>query len=153
MREALRRRMLVKMAGEVGAKLEDTAEQRLEKMKQDLETLKQKLEGAWLGTERESQDACNDTALAGRSVAVEVRGGRGVSSLHGMGPAIDGTAARLCPAGGAGGSDRGREPLPRDPGHQGGAAGGRHGRGRVPPLRSRFSRRGADERKALAARE
>jgi DNA-binding transcriptional MerR regulator len=40
MREALRRRMLVKMAGEVGAKLEDTADQRLEKMKQDLETLK-----------------------------------------------------------------------------------------------------------------
>ena len=49
MREALRRRMLVKMAGEVGAKLEDTAEQRLEKMKQDLETIRQKLEGAWLG--------------------------------------------------------------------------------------------------------
>ena len=49
MREALRRRMLVKMAEEVGAKLEDTAEQRLEKMKQDLETLKQKLEGAWMG--------------------------------------------------------------------------------------------------------
>jgi hypothetical protein len=49
MREALRRRMLVKMAGEVGAKLEDTAEQRLEKMKQDLETIRQKLEGTWLG--------------------------------------------------------------------------------------------------------
>ena len=49
MREGLRRRMLVKMAGEVGAKLEDTAELRLEKMKQDLETLKQKLEGAWPG--------------------------------------------------------------------------------------------------------
>ena len=49
MREALRRRMLEKMAGEVGVKLEDTAEQRLEKMKQDLETIKQKLEGAWLG--------------------------------------------------------------------------------------------------------
>ena len=49
MREALRRRMLVKMAGEVGAKLEDTAEQRLEKMKQDLETITQKLEGAWSG--------------------------------------------------------------------------------------------------------
>ena len=48
-REALRRRMLVKMAGELGAKLEDTAEQRLEKMKQDLETLTQKLEGAWSG--------------------------------------------------------------------------------------------------------
>ena len=109
--------------------------------------------GGLVGALRRGHDACNDTALAGRSVAVEVRGGRGVSSLHGMGPAIDGTAARLCPAGGAGGSDRGREPLPRDPGHQGGAAGGRHGRGRVPPLRSRFSRRGADERKALAARE
>ena len=49
MREGLRRRMLVKMMGEVGAKLEDTAEMRLEKMKQDLETLKQKLEGAWPG--------------------------------------------------------------------------------------------------------
>lgn len=49
MREALRRRMLVKMAGEVGAKLEDTAELKVEKMKQDLETLKQKLEGAWFG--------------------------------------------------------------------------------------------------------
>ena len=36
---------------------------------------------------------------------------------------------------------------------KGRVAGGRHGRGRVPPLRSRFSRRGADERKALAARE
>jgi hypothetical protein len=49
MREALRRRMLVKMAGEVGAKLEGTAEQQMEKMEQDLETLKQKLEGAWFG--------------------------------------------------------------------------------------------------------
>jgi hypothetical protein len=49
MREALRRRMLVKMAEEVGAKLEDTADQQMEKMKQDLETIKQKLEGAWMG--------------------------------------------------------------------------------------------------------
>ena len=49
MREALRRRMLVKMAGEVGAKLEDTAELKVEKMKQDLETLKEKVEGAWIG--------------------------------------------------------------------------------------------------------
>ena len=49
MREALRRRMLVKMAGGVGAKLEDAAELKVEKMKQDLETLKQKLEGAWFG--------------------------------------------------------------------------------------------------------
>ncbi len=49
MRVALRRRMLVKMAGEVGAKLEETAELKVEKMKQDLETLKQKLEGAWIG--------------------------------------------------------------------------------------------------------
>ena len=49
MREALRRRMLVKMAGEVGAKLENTAEQQMEKMEQDLETLKQKLDGAWMG--------------------------------------------------------------------------------------------------------
>ena len=37
------------MAGEVGAKLEDTTEERLEGFKQDLETLKQKLEGAWFG--------------------------------------------------------------------------------------------------------
>jgi len=49
MRQALRRRMLVKMEGEVGAKLEDTAEEHLEKMKQDLETMKQKLEGSWFG--------------------------------------------------------------------------------------------------------
>ncbi len=49
MRESLRRRMLVKMAGEVGAKLEDTAEEKAEKMRQDLETLKTKLEGAWFG--------------------------------------------------------------------------------------------------------
>jgi hypothetical protein len=49
MREALRRRLLVKMAGEVGAKLEDTADLKVEKMTQDLETLKQKLEGAWFG--------------------------------------------------------------------------------------------------------
>ncbi len=49
MREALRRRMLVKIAEEVGAKLEDTAEQRAEKMNQDLETLRQKVEGAWIG--------------------------------------------------------------------------------------------------------
>jgi len=49
MREALRRRMLVKMAGEVGAKLEDTTEERLEGLKQDWETLKQKWEGAWFG--------------------------------------------------------------------------------------------------------
>ena len=49
MREALRRRLLVKIAQEVGVKLEDTAEQRVEKMKQDLEALRQKLEGAWIG--------------------------------------------------------------------------------------------------------
>ena len=49
MREALRRRLLVKIAEEVGAKLEDAAEQRVEKMKQDLETIKQKVEGAWIG--------------------------------------------------------------------------------------------------------
>jgi hypothetical protein len=49
MREALRRRMLVQMAGKVGAKLENAAEQQMEKMQLDLETLKQKLEGAWLG--------------------------------------------------------------------------------------------------------
>ncbi len=49
MRESLRRRMLVKMADEIGAKLEGTAEEKLEKMKQDLEKIKQKLEGAWIG--------------------------------------------------------------------------------------------------------
>ena len=49
MRVALRRRMLVKIAQEVGAKLEDTAELRVEKMNQDLETLRQKVEGAWIG--------------------------------------------------------------------------------------------------------
>jgi hypothetical protein len=49
MREGLRRRMLVKMAGEVDAKLENTAEQQMEKLEQDLETLKQKLDGAWMG--------------------------------------------------------------------------------------------------------
>ena len=49
MREALRRRLLVKIAEQVGAKLEDTAEQRMEKMKQDLETIRQKVEGAWFG--------------------------------------------------------------------------------------------------------
>ena len=49
MREAMRRRLLVKIAQEVGVKLEDTAEQRVEKMKQDLEALRQKLEGAWFG--------------------------------------------------------------------------------------------------------
>jgi hypothetical protein len=49
MREALRRRTFVKIAEEVGAKLEDTAEQRAEKMKQDLETIRQKVEGAWFG--------------------------------------------------------------------------------------------------------
>ena len=49
MREALRRRMLVKMAEEVGAKLEDTAEQRLEKMKQDLETHKTEVGGGLSG--------------------------------------------------------------------------------------------------------
>ena len=75
--------------------------------------------------------------LLAAALLFQVAGGRGVSSLPGMGPAIDGAAARRHPAGGAGGSDRRRGPLPRDPGHQGGAAGGRHGRGRVPPLRSR----------------
>ena len=49
MREALRRRMLVQMAGTVGAKLEATAEEKVEKLKQDLETLKTKLEGALFG--------------------------------------------------------------------------------------------------------
>jgi len=49
MRVALRRRMLVKMAQEVGAKLETTAEDKVEKAKQDLETLKLKVQGAWIG--------------------------------------------------------------------------------------------------------
>ena len=49
MRVALRRRILVKIAEEVGAKLEETAELRVEKMTQDLETLREKLEGAWIG--------------------------------------------------------------------------------------------------------
>ena len=49
MRAALRRRILVKMAGEVGAKLEDTAELKVEKLKQDLETLKEKVQGVWIG--------------------------------------------------------------------------------------------------------
>ena len=38
-----------------------------------------------------------------------------MSSLHGMGPVIDGTAARFYPASGAGGADRRRAPLPRGP--------------------------------------
>ena len=41
--------MLVKMAGEIGAKLEDTAELKVEKVKQDLEKIKQKAEGALFG--------------------------------------------------------------------------------------------------------
>ena len=49
MRVALRRRILVKVASEVGAKLEETAELKVEKMNQDLETLRQKVEGAWIG--------------------------------------------------------------------------------------------------------
>ena len=49
MRVALRRRMLVKIGEEVGAKLEDTAELKVEKMKQDLEALRRRLEGAWIG--------------------------------------------------------------------------------------------------------
>ena len=49
MRVALRRRILVKVASEVGAKLEETAELKVEKMNQDLETLRQKVEGAWFG--------------------------------------------------------------------------------------------------------
>ena len=43
----------------------------------------------------------------------------GVSALPGVGPAIQGPASRRHPAGGAGPSDRGPGPLPRDPGHQG----------------------------------
>jgi len=49
LREALRRRMLVKMAGEVGAKLEDTAELKAEKAEQDLEAVKERAEGAVFG--------------------------------------------------------------------------------------------------------
>ena len=49
LREALRRRMIVKMAGELGAKLEDKVDLQAEKAKQDLETIRQKVEGAWIG--------------------------------------------------------------------------------------------------------
>ncbi|MGB8463323.1 MAG: DUF3604 domain-containing protein, partial [Terrimicrobiaceae bacterium] len=49
MRVALRRRILVKVASEVGAKLEETAELKVEKMTQDLEALKEKVQGAWIG--------------------------------------------------------------------------------------------------------
>ncbi len=49
LRTALRRRLLVKMAGEIGAKLEDTAELKMEKTEQDLEKIKQEAEGALLG--------------------------------------------------------------------------------------------------------
>ena len=41
--------MLEKIASGAGAKLEETAEEHVEKMKQDLETLKAKLEKAWFG--------------------------------------------------------------------------------------------------------
>jgi hypothetical protein len=49
LREALRRRLIVKMAGELGAKLEDKVDLQAEKMKQDLEAIRQKVEGAWIG--------------------------------------------------------------------------------------------------------
>jgi hypothetical protein len=48
LREALRRRVLEKIASGAGAKLEGAAEEHVEKMKQDLEALKAKLEKAWL---------------------------------------------------------------------------------------------------------
>lgn len=47
LREALRRRVLEKIAGGAGDKVEGAAEEHVEKMKQDLETLKAKLERAW----------------------------------------------------------------------------------------------------------
>ncbi len=47
LREALRRRVLEKIASGAGAKVEGAAEEHVEKMKQDLETVKQKLEKAW----------------------------------------------------------------------------------------------------------
>ena len=47
MREALRRRVLEKIASGAEAKLEGAAEQHVEEMKQSLETLKAKLEKAW----------------------------------------------------------------------------------------------------------
>jgi predicted transcriptional regulator len=40
--------VLEKIASGAGAKLEGAAEQHVEKMKQDLETIKQKLEKSWL---------------------------------------------------------------------------------------------------------
>jgi hypothetical protein len=47
LRTALRRRILEKIASEAGAKLKTAAEEHVEKMKQDLQTLKEKLEKAW----------------------------------------------------------------------------------------------------------
>ena len=46
-REALRQRILEKIASEADAKLKTAAEQHVEQMKQDLESLKQKLEKRW----------------------------------------------------------------------------------------------------------
>jgi hypothetical protein len=48
LREALRRRVFEKIASGASAKLEGAAEEHVEKMKQSLETLKEKLEKAWL---------------------------------------------------------------------------------------------------------
>jgi len=47
LREALRRRMLAMIESEAAAKLEGAADQHVEKAKQDLESMKQKLEKAW----------------------------------------------------------------------------------------------------------
>jgi hypothetical protein len=48
LRDALRARVLEKIAGGAGAKLEATAEQHVDAMEQDLESAKAKLEKAWL---------------------------------------------------------------------------------------------------------
>lgn len=48
LRETLRQRILEKVADGIGAKVEDAAEQRVEKVKEDLEAIKQKLENARL---------------------------------------------------------------------------------------------------------
>jgi hypothetical protein len=47
LRAALRRRVLDKIASGASAKVEQDAGEHVEKMKQDLETLKQKLEKSW----------------------------------------------------------------------------------------------------------
>ena len=48
LRDALRARVLEKIASGAGAKLEATADQHVNEMEQDLESAKAKLEKAWL---------------------------------------------------------------------------------------------------------